>query len=1005
VKECTPASAGFASASAGVKLGCASCETAADGRELWRLPEVEQSLSERLTRLGRRGVFGFVDCGRDGTGIWLLRAARVPTLRDAIQKRRGAWPFREVLELAADIARAMSACEKVELLPGAVTPDSIALGSDSRFGFLYAERLLAELVGAPAASPEAVAGHVPARWLPPEQAGAEPWDARANRYVLGLIVYRLLAGEHAFKTHGLRLGFEEQRSAGAPPFVDEVARALPPGLQSLCLQMLHPDLAQRPPSAANIERRLRAFLDDTQRVSAEPRRSLPVGLTEPATPLRDADESTAQAGAALPRASSSWRRAAALLPLCAALIFAGWLSCEARENEARRPALEQRALGAYQTQSQDCAQCHTRQVAEWRRSVMAHSAKSPLFLALEMLIQEQVGRSRDCPDGAGVLRAADPNSACRDPLSGLPITGSGGELWCVNCHAPAENANPSMPAWQATERSSSSRRPLRDLLSDAALEGISCGFCHQTVGPAHPQRGAYQGNPSWRSSSSGVTFVSRPEDALGRFGIANSGYFLDKNAFLLSPAEPSSLRGSLHRATPPEVANYRASSEFCGTCHDVRLFGTDVLGAKAGEHFKRLRNAYSEWRDWAALETSEGRQAASCQGCHMSTFPGVCVAEGNSQRGAASPEIASVLARVCPPGTRFEARPPFAFASGHAASNSSAPRALHAHYFSGVDVPLSEEFAEELLDDSTLDSAGIPLGARQRRDLLLASSVRFALGDVRLRGSRLDVPVVVENVGAGHRVPAGFSQERELWVHLRVTDRLGRLVYEVGRVEDGAADLADKRFLRVNVDDAQFDANGRPLGMFGADVADGPDAPRWLEDFAAPSRGARSEHFRGRGIVNFQNGFLRCVTCIGEIDTRGRCQPLPGQDRARGDRFADGDYDPDTGVCQSNLSGMNALFETYFPVGGLDASRGVLKAPRAPRTYTYELDVRAGEAPFKVEARLLFRAFPPFLLRAFIDYERLQVLRGRRPSGPLIGPSALERLDVAEVARQTRVLP
>jgi len=163
--------------------------------------------------------------------------------------------------------------------------------------------------------------------------------------------------------------------------------------------------------------------------------------------------------------------------------------------------------------------------------------------------------------------------------------------------------------------------------------------------------------------------------------------------------------------------------------------------------------------------------------------------------------------------------------------------------------------------------------------------------------------------------------------------------------------------------------------------------------------------------VNFQNGFLRCVSCIGRIGSDGRCQALPGQDRARADRFADGVYDPDTGNCTSNLSGRAALFETYFPVGALDATRGIVKAPdaiidtrslapQAPVTYVYELPASSGSV--RVEARLLFRAFPPFLVRAFADYEREQVRRGKRPRGPLVTERALERLDVVELARVER---
>jgi hypothetical protein len=275
----------------------------------------------------------------------------------------------------------------------------------------------------------------------------------------------------------------------------------------------------------------------------------------------------------------------------------------------------------------------------------------------------------------------------------------------------------------------------------------------------------------------------------------------------------------------------------------------------------------------------------------------------------------------------------------------------------------------------------------------------------RRTGGTLEIPVEIENIGAGHRVPAGFSQEREFWVHLAVRDGDGRVLYEVGRVERGDEDLRDKIFARVTTRADRLDAQGRPEGLFGADVRDGPDHPAWSP---APIFGGTS--FRGRGLVNFQNGFLRCVRCIGVIAPDGSCQPGPGQGLNRADRFEDGDYDIDTGECRSNLSGLNAFLETYFPVGALDASRGLIKGPDAiidtrsvppgvPIRYTYELSTGGRRGPFRVEARLLFRAFPPFLIKAFAAYEREQDRRGLRPSGPLVTEEMLGRLEVVELAR------
>jgi hypothetical protein len=167
--------------------------------------------------------------------------------------------------------------------------------------------------------------------------------------------------------------------------------------------------------------------------------------------------------------------------------------------------------------------------------------------------------------------------------------------------------------------------------------------------------------------------------------------------------------------------------------------------------------------------------------------------------------------------------------------------------------------------------------------------------------------------------------------------------------------------------------------------------------------------FRGRGLVNLQNGFVRCVRCIGFVDAEGKCQPGPGQGRTRADRFDDGVYDIDTGECRSNLRSGNELFETYLPVGALDADRGVFKAPDAildtrsappgvVLSYTYDLDATGRPGPFEVDARLRFRAFPPYLVRAFAAYEARKASQGLRPSGPQVTERMLRRVDVTDLA-------
>jgi len=1014
-----------------------------DGAELWRVSDAGDPAVARLRAWGPVGLAGFVDAGREDAGAWLLRPAAPVRLDGWL--RGGPYAWARVRPVIAALVERLWWCERQSLFPGRLLPAEVVVEEAVAGGVvLRAEALVRGLFGASESDGTGSPGL--SRWVPPEQARGEPWDAAANRYVVGLVLYRAIAGHHPFAGQGLRRGLDEQAKEGAPPLPDDVAAALPAGVQSLCLQLIEPDRARRPASATVLRERLAALEDAGARApSHEPRPGLRgVSAALDARALAGGDARAPAGGAVgsigapaaspigavapsgtpvMPTRTRSpsrwWNRLALAIPVVSGVGLA-WALADVVEPPAVVSSPRVGAadpLGSEETSAEDCAACHPRQVAQWTQSVMAHSAKSPLFQALEILIEEQVGKDFACPDGAGVLRRADARTACRDRDSGLPITGAGGEHWCVNCHTAGENLRTGLPAWDGLSRRSGSRQPLRDLLPAATMEGIGCAVCHTTHGPVRPGNatvGRYEGNPDWVSFVTGQRFSSRPEDARGLQGIANSGYDLDLAVLLADRGRSGAVvPGGAHLRPDPSSREYLRSSEFCGACHDVRLFGTDVVGVRdRGEHFKRLRNAYSEWARWADDERRAGREPASCQDCHMSEYPGVCVpAEADDALSTAFVDAsAAALRRGCPPGTRFVPRAPGIYPQDRAAIGSGTPGPVTTHWFSGVDVPLSPELGAALIDDPTLDEAGMPRGLRPRRDLLLGRTFRFEIAGAGRRGGLLEIPVELENTGAGHRVPAGFSQEREFWVHLQVTDADGRLVYEVGRVDRGDEDLHDKEFVRVNVDDRLTDEQGRPLGVFGADVLDGRDVPQW-----SPDTRTGATRFRGKGLMNLQNGFLRCVKCIGELDAFGRCQPGFGQGRLRADRFDDGVYDIDTGECTSNLVGDAALFEVYFPVGGLDASRGVTKGPDAiidarsappgvPLVYTYELPA-SGPGPFVVEARLLFRAFPPFLVRAFADYEALQASRGLRPSGPLVTPAMLDRLEVIELHRVRVEIP
>lgn len=986
--------------------------------EVWCVGPSDAGLVKKLVGLGEKGLGGFdVGWGEDADGVFVMR--RVPTRTLEGLGKGEKLDGKSALAKVRDLARALAACEKAAIFPGPLRPADVVLTSAGRTdAWVLADHYVRTLFGAPAKGTGGSSGPS-TRWTPPEQVDGAPWDNAANRYVLGLVAYRLIAGAHPFSGIGLRDAMRAQSSA-PPPFDDAIARALVPGMQSFVLAMLDPDASRRPANAEEIASRCESLIrgDARDRTNAETVSSKKSPSALPRLPVESSSSSPLDARAATP----AWTRIATMVaPILIGLGVAGVAIASksdagpATSSSVTTPRIHAQAP-IEKTNAETCGQCHARQVAEWQRSVMAHSVKSPLFGALESVVEEQVGRDQfRCPNGAGVLRRPS-GDVCRDEKTGLAVTGAGGEHWCVNCHAAGDNLASTVPAWGA-QSNAAARKPLRDVLTPSAMEGISCALCHQTIGPVHaagggvarPLRGAgsglpdYEGNPTWTSFTTGAVFRTRPEDGLGVLGIGNSGYLLDSNSFLARSLGAGGAGDPIvHKRTAPETKTYLQSSEFCGACHDVRLFGTDSIGVRErGEHFKRLRNAYSEWRTWSDTEKAAGRKAASCQDCHMSLYPGVCVADGDA--GGAT---AGSGKEGCPPGFHFEARAPGEKARGMIASASADPRPIASHFFTSVDLPLAAEFPDAWATDPTLDASGVPLGLAKRREQLLRHTFQFAIGRAVRVGGQLEIPIEIKNSGAGHRVPAGFSQEREIWVEMTVRDGRGDVIYEVGKIASDDADLRDKVFTRISTRDDAFDFKGRPEGVFGADVVDGPDVPKWNPN---PLFGGTT--FRGRGLVNFQNGFLRCVKCIGVIDRQGQCQPGPGQGRTRSDRFDDGLYDLDTGECRSNLTGSNAFFETFFPVGALDAERGLAKAPDAiidtrsappgaELRYTYEIPTAGHSGPYSVQAKLRFRPFPPFLLRAFADYEARKASQGLRPSGPQVTPAMFRRnapFDLADV--------
>jgi hypothetical protein len=182
---------------------------------------------------------------------------------EELAQRRGALPWREVLPIFRDAARALDYARERQLVHRDVKPANLMFGPR---GVVK----LADLGLATSSHPEALAtGAADGKkvfgtphFIAPEQARGEAPDHRSDLYSLGATVWRLLAGRTPFQGTStrdiLRAAFTE-----TPPPLRTLAPDCPAGLAALVERMLAKDPRQRPQSAAAVLQELDALVSAT----------------------------------------------------------------------------------------------------------------------------------------------------------------------------------------------------------------------------------------------------------------------------------------------------------------------------------------------------------------------------------------------------------------------------------------------------------------------------------------------------------------------------------------------------------------------------------------------------------------------------------------------------------------------------------------------------------------------------------------------------------------------
>ncbi|MDR4497117.1 MAG: cytochrome c family protein [Candidatus Scalindua sp.] len=225
-------------------------------------------------------------------------------------------------------------------------------------------------------------------------------------------------------------------------------------------------------------------------------------------------------------------------------------------------------------------------------------------------------------------------------------------------------------------------------------------------------------------------------------GVGNAPY-------ILNPGNAAVMEGGTKYgpfADSPETihknqySELHTRSEFCGGCHDVSHAGNDLP----------IEQTYTEWRQ-GPYNTGDPKTSVHCQDCHMRQrpdFPCTGSTERPDNPGFATPEMMGGIKR---------------------------PH-IWTHYFVGgsvvpISLPPNSELQPQMAIDRLKNAATLEIN-----------------GDLNVeKDGLLQFKVGIENSGAGHYLPTGLTELRQMWLEVLITDSEGKLLFNRGGVDESGA--------------------------------------------------------------------------------------------------------------------------------------------------------------------------------------------------------------------------
>ncbi|MCP4112207.1 MAG: cytochrome c554 family protein [Desulfobacteraceae bacterium] len=307
---------------------------------------------------------------------------------------------------------------------------------------------------------------------------------------------------------------------------------------------------------------------------------------------------------------------------------------------------------------------------------------------------------------------------------------------CGSCHSEI------FDQWENSMHNLSQKDPVYSNLAGFLLKGLtdkdeiaeaeSCVKCHVPVGyiTGYPEK---------------LSDDKKKIPELATHGIqcdychsATSAEKLYNNDLKIAPGngedDPGIKRGPFKDSNSDfhesEFSEFHTSSKICGTCHNVRhvVFGTN------------LETTYEEWKN-GPYNSRDPQKMVTCQGCHMYQRPGI-PATGSTDR----------------PKNRGRASDDDSPVRGH----------IFTHYFVGgnsfIPGQFNDRIKRKMAEERLKNAATISINHNQTP-----------------KGEQLIIQIT--NTGAGHYLPTGLTDIRQMWLEIIVKDEQERIIYSSGRLD------------------------------------------------------------------------------------------------------------------------------------------------------------------------------------------------------------------------------